>query len=171
MSNGQLLLLRLVLCAAVSAAMTWIGWKLGGKPWALLGFLFSAPIMGAALRKPLVEGIHEGFTWLSQRPLAKWQGSYHAFNEVQVRVYEDGDQLWFAAKDVLDAVGMRGIPDSFLAIYPEGSRVIPGTRLTGLNAAAVERMLGNRNEHEAIRFLQWMRREVVRPWERKKERA
>lgn len=27
------------------------------------------------------------------------------------------------------------------------------------------------NEHEAIRFLQWMRCEVVKPWERKRERA
>ena len=30
MTNGQLLLVRLVLCAALSAAMTWVGWKLGG---------------------------------------------------------------------------------------------------------------------------------------------
>ena len=171
MTNGQLLLLRLVLCAALSAAMTWVGWKLGGKSWGLTAFLFSTPIIGLALCRPLVEGIHEGFTWLSQRPLAKWQGSYYAFNDVQVRVFEDEDELWFAAKDVLAAVGMRSIPDSFLAIYPEGSRVIPGTRLTALNARALEQMLGKRNEHEAIRFLQWMRREVVKPWERKRERA
>ena len=52
-----------------------------------------------------------------------------------------------------------------------GSRVVPGTRLTALNARALEQMLGKRNEHEAIRFLQWMRREVVKPWERKRERA
>lgn len=171
MSNVQVLVVRLILCAALSAAMTWIGWKLGDKPWALLGFVFSTPIMGMALRKPLVECLHEGFTWMSRQPLMKWQGSYYAFNDVQVRVYEDEGELWFVASDVLSAVGMRGLPDSFLAIYPDGSRVVAGTRLTALNAESLEQMLGKRNEHEAIRFLQWMRREVVKPWERKRERG
>ena len=170
MSNGLILLLRIVMCAAISAAMTWIGWKLGQKPWALLGFLFSTPIMGMALRKPLVEAVHEGFTWLSQRPMAKWQGVYYSFNDVQIRVYEDDDQLWFVASDVLNALGMRGIPDSFLAIHPDGCKVVPGTRLAALNPASLEALLGKRNEHDVGRFLLWMRREVVKPWERKRQR-
>ena len=171
MSNGMLLLLRILMCVAISAAMTWVGWKLGDRPWAMIGFLFSTPIIGMALRKPLVEAIHEGFTWLSQQSMVKWQGIYYSFNDVQVRIYEDDDDLWFVASDVLKAVGMRGVPDSFLAIYPDGCKVVPGTRLSALNPAALEAMLGKRNEHEAVRFLQWMRREVVKPWEKKRERA
>ena len=88
---------------------------------------------------------------LSQQPLAKWQGSYYSFNDVQVRVFEDEDELWFAAKDVLAAVGMRGIPDSFLAIYPDGSRMIPGTRLTALNAKALATLTARyRNDAQLV---------------------
>ncbi|MEO7741812.1 MAG: hypothetical protein ABIR98_02620 [Usitatibacter sp.] len=171
MPNGLILLLRIAICAAISAAMTWVGWKLGQKPWALLGFLFSTPIMGMALRKPLVEAVHEGFTWLSQRPMVKWQGVYYAFNDVQIRIYEDDDRLWFVASDVLKSVGMRAIPDSFLAIYPDGCKVVPGTRLSALDVTALEAMLGGRDDRDAVRFLQWMRREVVKPWAKKRERS
>jgi hypothetical protein len=156
--------LGVVALLAIPVGLAWAGlW--------LVGLLFALPMVAWLVSRLLVQRGGEALGWISSLPLRKWQGSYYAFNEVQVRVYEDEDDLWFVAADVLTAVGMRGVPDSFLAVYPDGSRVIPGTRLTGLNAAAVEQMLGKRNEHEAIRFLLWMRREVVKPWERKRERA
>lgn len=156
--------LGVVALLAIPVGLAWAGlW--------LVGLLCALPMLGWLLARVLVHQGGNAFSWISSLPLRKWQGAYYSFNDVQVRVYEDEDDLWFVASDVLAAVGMRGVPDSFLAVYPDGSRVIPGTRLTGLNAGALEQMLGKRNEHEAIRFLQWMRREVVKPWERKRERA
>jgi hypothetical protein len=40
-----------------------------------------------------------------------------------------------------------------------------------LDPDGVEHLLGKRNDHEAMRFLTWMRRDVVAPWEKRRQRA
>lgn len=137
----------------------------------MLAVLFTAPIFAWVMARLLVKYGGEGFSWLAGLAMQKWQGSYYAFNDVQVRVYEEDDELWFVVPDVLKAVGIKAVPRSYLAIYPDGAKVLAGTGLTVMNNAALEHMLGKRNDHEAIRFLTWMRRDVVKPWERKRERA
>jgi hypothetical protein len=171
--NWLLLLVRLAVSLAVWGAFFYFGlWLSGGKVIGGVGFsLLAVPVFGIALAKPLVLISHEGMSWLWHQPMRKWQGSYYAFNDRQVRIFEGEDRLWFAAKDVLAAVGMKAIPDSFLAVYPEGCKVLPGSFLTALDADAIRSLLGKRNEHESIRFLQWMEREVLKPWARKKERG
>ncbi len=155
--------LGVIVLLVVPVGLAWMG--LG-----LIGVLFAAPIFGYVASRLLLNVGGGALTWMSRMPMRKWQGVYYAFNDVQVRVYEDDDQLWFVATDVLKSLDMRGIPDSFLAIYPDGCKVVPGTRLSALNPAALEAMLGKRNEREAVRFLLWMRREVVKPWEKKRGR-
>jgi hypothetical protein len=169
MSNGLLLLIRLVLSVAAAAAISWAGFSLGGKAWGLVGFVVAVPIIGFAIARPLIEFVHEGTVWLSQQPMKKWEGNFYAFNDVQVRIFEYKDELWFAAADVLKSTGIAAVPDSLLAIYPEGCRVIPGTRLTCLNMKAVEKFLASHREPEAQRFVLWARREVIAPWTRKRE--
>jgi prophage antirepressor-like protein len=88
---------------------------------------------------------------------------------VQIRIFEDDGKLWFVVGDVMYAIGMKELPESFRAVRPRDVRVVPGTRLKALDPAGLEHLLGKRNEHESIRFLNWMRREVVRPWEKKRE--
>ena len=44
---------------------------------------------------------HEGRTWLRRKPLEAWQGHYYAFNDMQVRVFDDGERLWFCAIDIV----------------------------------------------------------------------
>src|SRR5437763_10303467 len=109
-SNWALLLARFVLGATACAFITWVGWKLGQRTWALTAFVFSIPLLAVAIAKPLVELVHEGFGWLSDQPMRKYQGSYYAFNNVQVRVIEGDDRLWFSAADVLRACHLRAVP-------------------------------------------------------------
>jgi small subunit ribosomal protein S21 len=54
------------------------------------------------------------------------------------------------------------------AVHPGDVRDIPGHRLKGLNPRGVENLLAKSHDHEAGRFLNWMQREVVRPWEKKR---
>jgi hypothetical protein len=63
------------------------------------------------------------------------------------------------------------MPDSFRAVYPDRCKVLAGTLLTAIDPDAVHHLLGKRNDHESVRFLQWLDREVVKPWEHKRERA
>jgi len=166
MPNWAFLLLRLVLGVAGSALMTWIGWKIGGRTYALIAFVVSTPLIGVAIARPLVELVHEGFGWLAAQPMAKWHGNYYAFADVQVRVYEDDGSLWFVAKDVVKAAGIQANADTF----HEG-RILEGPNLRCLSPGEVETLLTSHRCHEGGRFILWMQREVVTPWERKRSGA
>ena len=166
MPNWALLLVRFLVAAAVSALMTWIGWKLGQRAWALTAFVFSCPVIAIAIAKPLVELFHEGMGWLWAQPLEKWQGNYYEFGGVHVRVFEDRGALWFAAKDVVKATGIEANADAF-----DEGRVLSGSNLRCLSIAQVETLLTTHRCHEAGRFLLWAQREVVAPWERKRSGA
>ena len=134
----------------------------------IIGLLFVLPILAWVAARFLVHGGAEALAWMSREPLGKWEGTYYAFNDVQIRIFEDDGKLWFVVGDVMYAIGMKELPESFRAVRPRDVRVVPGTRLKALDPAGLEHLLGKRNEHESIRFLNWMRREVVRPWERKR---
>jgi hypothetical protein len=137
----------------------------------IIGVLFALPILAWIGARLLVHGGASAFSWLSMAQYKKWEGAYYAFNDVQVRVYEEDGQLWFVLPDVLRSIGMKEVPAAFRAVHPGDVRDIPGHRLKGLNPQGLERLLAKAREHEAGRFLLWMQREVVKPWEKKKERG
>ena len=158
----------LALCWLLFAFGKWFG---GQMLTGVLFGLFALPMIALLIRRPLIMMMDEGLSWMWHQPMQKFQGSYFAFDNVQVRIYEGVDGgLWLVAKDVLKAVGMKGVPDSFLAAYPDGTKVLAGTLLTAMDPASVHHLLDKRNDPQSIRFLQWMEREVIKPWERKQER-
>jgi hypothetical protein len=163
MPNWGFLLLRLALGASVCAAMTWGGWKLGGLKYALVAFVLSTPAIAVAIARPLVELIHEGFTWTSRQPLKKWEGNYYEFGGVQVRVVEDEGELWFAADDVIRATGVPVVGGTLLE-----TRELAEWGFAALSIDGVEKVLGRHRSHESGRFILWARREVVTPWQRKR---
>ena len=164
MPNWAFFLMRLSLGLAASAAMTWIGHKLGGFPWAILGFLLSTPVIGVAIAKPLVEMIHDGFGWLWAQPLRAWQGKYYEFNGEQIRVIEDDDVLWFAADDVIRATGIKA-----KAATLSETRLLPEWNLSCFTMEGLEAVLGRHRNHETQRLILWAQREVQAPWERKRK--
>jgi hypothetical protein len=166
MPNWAFLIVRVVVSLSFCALATWIGWKLGGKPWMLLGLVFSSPAFGVAIAKPLVELSHEGLGWLAAQPLKEWEGRYYEFAGVHVRIYEDRGELWFAAKDVITAIAIPANADSLLAVYPSGCKALDG--LTCLAMPTLEKLLSAHPGPESGRFLLWARREVLGPWEKKR---
>jgi hypothetical protein len=168
MPNWALLFVRLALCALVSALFIGIGQQVSPSAGGWIGFVLSIPLYGTALAKPLVELFEEGITWLSRQPMRQWEGRYHEFNGIQIRVYEDDDKLWFVAKDVLRATNVPAIPESFAATHAHGFRVLADTTLTCLDLDTVEKMLARNRQDERERFILWARREVETPWERKR---
>ena len=160
MPNGKLLVIRL---AIGFAAIAVFGYAMG-----LIGIVFAAPILGIAIAKPLVEVIHEGFTWTANQPLRKWQGRYYEFGGVQIRILEHKGALWFAADDVVISTGM-----------PAGRKLLEATtipvddsdELSFLDLASLEKVLLRHRSPETTRFLLWAKREVAAPHERKKTGA
>lgn len=132
----------------------------------LIGLLFALPILAWIAARLLVHGGEGAISWLSNWHYRQWEGAYYSFNDVQVRVYEDEGQLWFALADVLKSIGIDKVPASFRDVHPGDVREIPGHRLKALSPKGIEHLLARSLDHEAGRFLLWMQREVVRPWEK-----
>ena len=167
MSNGVLLLVRLGVSVTGVAVFTWVGWKLGGKGWALIGLVFSCPLIGVAIARPLVELSHEGLGWLHDQALGGLDGIYYEYNGVRVRVYEHDGRLWFVARDVMRAAGVPRLPDALLTRSADCAP-LPGTRLMAFTLEGVQGFVDGRGpQHNGIAL--WAEREVVKPWVRKKE--
>ncbi len=164
MPNWTFFLVRLFFGVAGCALITWAGWKLGERAWGLLALVFSCPLIGVAIARPLVELTHDGMAWLWRKPLEDWHGRYYAFNNVQVRVLEEGGRLWFCAEDIATACNMRVV----VAALP-GLREV--AKLSCLSMEGVEALQREHPDPELGRFLLWSRREVVTPWERKRTGA
>ena len=163
MPNWAFLLARLFFSSAGVALLTWIGWKLGQLDWALVAFVFSSPMVGVAIARPLVELAHDGMTWLWRSPHEAWQGRYYEFNSRQVRVLEEAARLWFCAEDVVKACDLAIVPAT-----------LSGRIVLGLPCLAIEDIEALHRSHggeELGRFLLWARRYVITPWERKRSGA
>jgi hypothetical protein len=161
MPNGVFFLVRLFFAVAGSALMTWAAWKMGGREWALLAFVFSTPLIGVAIAKPLIEMAHDGLSWLWHHPLEAWHGNYYAFNSVHVRVFDDGERLWFCAADIVHACHLK-------ALAPAIPGVEQVENLPSLTIEGVERFHEGHPHPELARFLLWAQREVIMPWRRKR---
>ena len=136
----------------------------------IIGLLFALPILAWIGARLLVHGGASAVSWMSLAHARKWDGAYYAFNDVQVRVYEDDGQLWFVLPDVLKSIGLKETPAAFRAAHPGDIRDIPRHALKALNPQGVEHLLAKCHDHEAGRFLHWMQREVLKPWEKRNER-
>jgi len=164
--NWAALLVRVLAASALSAFMTWSAFKIGrgDLAWTLLAFVFSVPMGAWLIAKPLIELVHEGMGWLWHRPLEAWHGNYYAFNSVQIRVFDDGDRLWFCAQDIVAACHLKALAPA-----------IPGVELVedlpSLTIEGVQKFHDGHPHAELGRFLLWAQREVVRPWERKRSGA
>ena len=168
-SNGARLLGRLLLVAVIAAPFMYVfNYMFGGSAaGTAFGLILVMPLAAKLVARQLIELAHEGFTWLSRQPLADWQGVYYEFDGVHVRIYEVDGALWFTVADVLKAVDVKRLPASFQATHRAELKRIPGSLGIALPASALAALLEPLRTPKAGRFLQWSRREVVAPWERK----
>jgi hypothetical protein len=72
--NGVLLLGRLALFAVLAAPVLIFGWYTYGRTGVLIALVFSAPILGKLITKPLIELTHEGFIlWARREVVQPWE--------------------------------------------------------------------------------------------------
>ena len=166
MPNWALLLIRITISVGPVVLVTWLLWKYVG-PYALIATLILCPLIGVALAKPLIELTHEGMSWLSVAPYERWEGNYYEFASTQIRIFEHRGELWFAAADVIQATGIAANADSLLAVYSSGCTTLE--RLTCLTMPTLEKFLLANPNPESGRLLLWARREVIAPWEKRRE--
>ena len=130
----------------------------------LLGFLFALPLAAWLAARFLLKGGSGFVKAIENHALAEWHGVFYAFDDIQVRVFEDDGRLWFVGVDVARALGWKALPQRFLSTRRRLLRVVPGTKLQALDFEGLEVLLGARREVACGRFLRWARMEVVAPW-------
>lgn len=134
----------------------------------LIGFLLCLPLAAWLVSRILVSrggGIVDN---AQRKAVQEWHGAYYAFNDRQVRVYEDDGRLLFVATDVARALGWKALPQRFTSTHASRLRPIPGTKLQALDLEGLDLLLGKMREPACGRFLRWAHNEVVRPWERRR---
>jgi hypothetical protein len=145
-----------------------VAWPLY-KGFGIFGILFALPIIAFGAARMIPDLVQGGLIWVSDKQLEQWEGKYYEFATVQIRIYEYEDELWFAIADIAQATGLKINADAQLAVYQAGCRVLPGTgNRVCMTAPTVEKFIAKHPSQETGRFLLWMQREVMMPWDRKK---
>ena len=160
LSPGSLAL-RLMICIGV----TWIGVMLMG----LIGLALTSPIWAVAFVRPILEFFPAVERMIHRQAYQEWEGKYYKYGRTHLRVYFDGDDAWFIAKDVLSVLDKT--PESWrdARITAEEYGVIPGRTENGFSPAGVVKLTQLSGHPEAPKFRLWFERAVVFTLNRKKE--
>jgi hypothetical protein len=171
MKEKQIVIVAWAIAVAVVVAFVIVPLTLGYMGLGMIGLMLSVPFFAWFASRFLVHGGAGLLEWMSRKSMEEWQGAYYAFNNVQVRVYEDDEgELWFAARDMMLAADMSPIPDAVLEERAGECGRIGDTGLVGWTAAGAERFFAAHPGTEAGKLLLWMRREVVAPWKKRRQR-
>jgi hypothetical protein len=163
--NYGLAVLALLICYSVASALF-------GR---LVGFVVCVPILGAYISRLLVNhgaSCYCGLRWLA---LNRVNGSYHAFDDLQVRVEWNIDQCRVAARDVFrimdekpDAVALRRL----CVAHGEDGFFQDDRGDWWFGEAAVLQWLSlraQRFDERAQRFHRWFEKDVFPPMRKKAE--
>lgn len=140
--------------------------KLGVNP-VSAGFamLIFAPC-SLMLSRPIIEWLGVYASYVKRQPYAAWQGNYYEFAGSHIRIYCVNRSIWFNDRDVLKVIGQKrsaNLKASFDVLEYDS---IPSTWQYGFSEEGVEKLLQSSSHRESKRMLQWIQREVVKPFHR-----
>ncbi|MEK8034050.1 hypothetical protein AACH06_24770 [Ideonella sp. DXS29W] len=159
--------LRLLLCGSITYAAWWIAGP--------VGIVWCAPLFGAALARPIVDGIENAYGWLRGCVYRDVQGHHYAYKGISLSVAEDVDgHPWLRLSDVRKILPNLS-RDELLQqqLGPSVQPVLPDRTLR-IRADALVSHLGKTTQLETAKFALWVERNVVfpsRPWRRRGELA
>lgn len=159
----------------------WIAWLAVGGALLLgdyrggvlgLGAVLAAPFWGIWALWALYRG---GRTLLRGLASAGQErnGRYYEFDGRQIRIRFDGDDIWFAAADVFDALGTERRardPDRVRGLVGrDGLTPAPGSQLLCFSEKGLAAWLDRRTERSAAQFERWVETQVVMPYRRRRD--
>lgn len=146
--------LRAILCALVT---WWLYTKLG-----LVALPIGAPLLGAALARPIIDLVEAAHFTGKSHALADAQGRYWAHRGLRIDIAEDDeDARWLLLADVRKV--LPGLPRDEVMQRRFGERVaalepMPGTRI---RADALADYLRKATDAPSLKFRTWLDREVM----------
>jgi prophage antirepressor-like protein len=133
----------------------------------LILLMFAVPLVGWIVARIVVGRAGSVVKAIGDQAMAEWHGTYYAFNDRQVRIYDEDARLWFVAIDVARAVGWKTLPQSFMTTHADRLHRVPGTPLKALDMEGMDLLLARRRDREAGRLLRWAKTEVEAPWRKR----
>ena len=150
------LVLRALLCAAVG----WVGWRAIGP----VALALTAPLLGIALAKPLLELAGAMHHAIRARALADIEGRHYAYRGIHVGVIEDeGHQRWIRAADVRRIAGGTDSDHALQLTYGSGYRLAGQPAEPHFSETALLAHLARQADPAAARLRLWVERVVVWP--------
>jgi hypothetical protein len=134
---------------------------------ALVGVALSAPLWAAWLPWLQWRGTAVLRHWFARCAFGRWHGNYFEFDGWQIRIDFDGDEIFVAAADVFDALGIevrgRECERHRLIAGGDGLKVLPGDNLRAFTERGLQAWMERRTDAVAVRFGKWYERTVVDP--------
>jgi hypothetical protein len=162
--------------------IAWIAWFAIGGSLVLYdvnagrgGFsaVLTAPFWLMWLLWPVYRGLRALWRWQSEAGWGPWQGQYYEFDGRQIRILFDGDDIWFVADDVFDALGISGHqrnPERVRQIAGrDGLASPPGSRRLAFSERGLAAWLERRADLAAHKFGIWVVKQVIEPFRRRRE--
>ncbi|MES2316465.1 MAG: hypothetical protein V4631_03140 [Pseudomonadota bacterium] len=161
------LLIRLLLCVALSAAVYWLS-GVFLKDLGLMRVPFTIVATAFPWVKTLAPYVIDLFPAIRRKAISDvlepWNGRYYAYDNRQVRLYLIEGVIWVPVRDVASLLLPQPEPRE-LRILAGDYGPIPGQKLQGYTEAGLLRLLstrcGNRGGAPAlVRFKNWLEKEA-----------
>jgi len=152
---------RIFICLVVS----WIGWRMGGP----YGLGSSLALYGVLLAHPLVELAGELRGKLREEAFRPVQGKFWSYKGRRLTVIEDEQCVrWIKALDVARIIGATLNHAALEQNHPQGYRRFEG--LPHFSDETLLLFLAKQTSPEAIRFRNWVEKDIAFPARRLRER-
>jgi hypothetical protein len=160
----------------------WFSWLLVGGALLLgdfrggvgtIGMVLAAPFWALWLLWALYRGLRVLMRLLLSAGLSRWSGQYFEFDGRQIRIVFDGDDVFFSADDVFEALGTGASardPERVRQVTGrDGLRLLAESGLLCFSEKGLAAWLDRRTDPTAAKFARWVEMQVLRPYRRRLE--
>ena len=152
---------------AVGALGTWFLVSRQG----LFGLVWSAPLWGLLLTKPILESFSIMGRGIKASAMDTRGARLYTFQSQDLRVFFEGGQPWVAEPDLLAILGLKPDPERVRRYDATEYDRIGSTGLSGFSEAGALKLLAGSRHPDVLKLRLWLEREIFAPARKRRERA
>ena len=146
--------IRLAGCSGVA----WLAWRYAGA----FGLVFSAPLFGLALAKPLVDAFGAALGLTRRLAYRHVSGRHYAHHGMAIDIVDDPARVrWLKTADVRKVIQALPSDPVLERLFPAGLRSMPGPGPAAgstmrISAEALADYLAKSTDPDSLRFKRWL---------------
>lgn len=153
-------LVRLLLCVVFA----YVAWRQADA----IGLIFSSLVFGIALASPFLDLLLHTKLLLKQRVLSGVHSRHYVFQMTDIDIVRDAhQQCWLSVMDVRRVIKRFPKDNVVMKLYPNDVMYDKKLRGSRIRAAALVDYLQRSKNITALKFMQWIEREVIFPTAKK----